>query len=150
SLLQSAASAARGESQTTRGNEHASLAALQARIETLEGQLREVRRQADRFLEISPEIAQLERRKESEAAHQRYFETSLERARIDEALDPAKIPNISVVQRPSPAAVDFGKRDVTAAALAGGGLALGCGLAMVLGLMFDRTIKRSWDIEQNA
>lgn len=150
SLLHSAASPESGASKANWVNEHASLAALEARIETLEGQLREVRRQADRFLEISPEIGQLERRKESEAAHQRYFETSLERARIDEALDPAKIPNISVVQRPSPATADFGERDVTTAALAGGGLAFGCGLAMVFGLMFDRTIKRSWDIEQNA
>ena len=73
SLAQSPGSADSAGSKISWVNEHASLAALEARIATLEGQLREVRSQADRFLEISPEIGQLERRKESEAAHQRFL-----------------------------------------------------------------------------
>ena len=32
----------------------------------------------------------------------KYFAASLEKARVDEALDPSKMPDISAVQRPSP------------------------------------------------
>ena len=130
--------------------EQTTLSALEARIDTLESQLREVRTQSARFVELAPELAQLERRREAEAANHRYFESSLERARVDEALDPSKIPNISVVQQPSPPRADFGKRDAIAAGLAGGGLIFGCGLAVALGLMFDRTLKRSSEIEDKA
>lgn len=130
--------------------ERATLSALEARIKTLEEQLVRVRARAERFVEIAPELAQLERRKEAEAANQRYFESSLERARVDEALDPSKIPNISIVQRPSPASADYGRREAIAAGLAGGGLAAGCGLAIAFGLLFDRTIKRASEIEEKA
>jgi Mrp family chromosome partitioning ATPase len=130
--------------------ERATLSALEARIHTLEEQLGSVRAKAEKFIEVAPEMAQLERRKEAEAANQRYFESSLERARVDEALDPSKIPNISIVQHPSPASADYGRREAIAAGLAGGGLALGCGLAMTIGLLFDRTIKRASEIEEKA
>ena len=53
--------------------------------------------------EFGPQIAQLERTKEIEENNYKYFQESLEKARIDEALDPSKMPNISAVQKPSPA-----------------------------------------------
>ena len=58
-------------------------------------------------------------------ANYKYFAASLEKARIDEALDPSKIPNISAVQRPSPPGLETKKRDKIALALVGGGSSLG-------------------------
>jgi uncharacterized protein involved in exopolysaccharide biosynthesis len=51
--------------------------------------------------ELGPQVEQLERTKEIEETNYKYFKASLEKARIDEALDPSKMPNISVVQSPS-------------------------------------------------
>ena len=49
-------------------------------------------------------------------ANYKYFAASLEKARIDEALDPSKMPNISAVQRPSPPGLETKKRDKIALA----------------------------------
>ena len=47
-------------------------------------------------------MEELERKREMDEANYKYFAASLEKARVDEALDPSKMPNISAVQRPSP------------------------------------------------
>ncbi len=77
----------------------------------------------------------------------RYFESSLEKAGIDEALDPSKIPNISMVQKPSPPLRILGKKKKPVLALAGGGLALGLGLAFLIELVLDRRVRRSVELE---
>ncbi len=70
-------------------------------------------------------------------ANYKYFAASLEKARIDEALDPSKMPNISAVQRPSPPSLETKKRDKIALALAGGGHSLGHSARVVKGLGFE-------------
>jgi len=50
--------------------------------------------------DAGPEIIRLERTKELEEANYKYFQGTLEKARIDEALDPSKMPNLTAVQRP--------------------------------------------------
>ena len=55
--------------------------------------------------DVAPEIVRLERNKDVEETNYRYFQGTLEKARIDEALDPSKMPNISAIQRPSPPAL---------------------------------------------
>jgi hypothetical protein len=92
-------------------------------------------------------MADLERERELEATNYKYFEASLERAHVDETLDPSRMPNISVVQKPSPAARTIGDVKKIVLALAGGGLALGIGLALLIELVLDRTIKRPLELE---
>jgi Mrp family chromosome partitioning ATPase len=84
-----------------------------------------------------------------DANNYKYFEASLEKARIDEALDPSKMPNISAVQRPSPPslAANTKTRNQIALGLAGGGLALGIALAFFRGLALNRTIGRPLELE---
>ena len=77
----------------------------------------------------------------------KYFAASLEKARIDEALDPSKMPNISAVQRPSPPALDTKTRDKIALLLAGGGIALGLAFALLRGLMLNQTVERPLELE---
>src|SRR4030095_855156 len=70
-----------------------------------------------------------------------------EKARVDEALDPSKMPNISAVQRPSPPILETKKRDKIALGLAGGGIALGIALALLKGLALNRTVGRPLQLE---
>ena len=128
--------------------ERTRLAAVEARMETLKTQLHDARQRAEQLAGIAPEITQLERQRDLEETNYRYFAASLEKARVDEALDPSKIPNISVVQKPSAALRASGDLRKTLAQLAGGGLGLGLGLAFLIEMVFDQTIKRSAEFER--
>ena len=50
------------------------------------------------FRQSNPRSRELERTKEIEETNYKYFQSSLEKARVDEALDSSKIPNISVYE----------------------------------------------------
>jgi uncharacterized protein involved in exopolysaccharide biosynthesis/Mrp family chromosome partitioning ATPase len=123
------------------------LVGIQARSEALKSQLRDILSQSQRLSAVEPQIVQLERKKEIEENNYKYFQSSLEKARIDEALDPSKMPNISVVQNPSIAVKS--NRDVKKLVLrlAGGGIALGLGLAFLIELLLDRSVKRAVELE---
>jgi Mrp family chromosome partitioning ATPase len=58
------------------------------------------------------------------------------------------MPNISAVQRPSPPVLETKTRDKIALALAGGGLALGIALALLRGLVLNRTVERPLELER--
>ena len=68
----------------------------------MRARLADVQARMKKLTDLAPEIGDLERKKEMEETNYKYFATTLEKARVDEALDPSKIPNISAVQRPSP------------------------------------------------
>ena len=127
--------------------ERARLVEIATKTETLRSRLSGLKERAKMLAEYGPQIAGLERKQAVEETNYKYFESSLEKARIDETLDPSRMPNISVVQKPSPA--EKATRDVKKIlmGLAGGGLALGIGLALLIELVLDRTIKRSLDLE---
>lgn len=125
-------------------SERARLAGIKARTEMLKARLDERIKQLS---DVGSQIADLERRKELEETNYKYFEGAVEKARIDEALDPSKMPNISAVQRPSPPKVVFGKRDKIVLGLAGGGLALGIAFALLKELILNQTIKRPLELE---
>src|SRR5438034_534048 len=122
-------------------------AGLQAKIGTLKTKLRDVQQRSKQLSELAPQIEDLERKKEMDAANYKYFAASLEKARIDEALDPTKMPNISAVQRPSPPGLETKKRDKIAMGLAGVGIALGIALALLRGLVLSKTVGRPLQLE---
>jgi uncharacterized protein involved in exopolysaccharide biosynthesis/Mrp family chromosome partitioning ATPase len=125
----------------------ATVAGTQAKIEALKARLSDVQRRTKQLSELAPQIEDLERKKEMDEANYKYFAASLEKARIDEALDPSKIPNISAVQRPSPPIVETKKRDKILMGLAGGGVALGIALALLRGLVLNHTVGRPLQLE---
>lgn len=86
-------------------DDKAHAAGLQAKVETLKSRLRDVQQRTKQLSELGPQIEDLERKREMDETNYKYFAASLEKARIDEALDPSKMPNISAVQRPSPPAL---------------------------------------------
>lgn len=136
-----------GSQQPDLFSEKARLAGVEAKVESLKQRLGDVQAQMKQLSDVGPQIADAERQKELEETNYKYFEATLEKARVDEALDPTKMPNISAVQKPSPPNPFFGKRNKVVLALAGGGLALGLALALLIELLLNPTIKRPAELE---
>ena len=127
--------------------EKARVAGLEAKVETLKSRLRDIQKRMKQLSELSPQMEDLERKRELDEANYKYFAASLEKARIDEALDPSKMPNISAVQRPSPPVPETITRIKITLGLAGGGIALGIALALLRGLVLNRTVGRPLQLE---
>jgi len=127
--------------------EPARLAGTEARTEALRNRVQELRGQMKQLAELAPLIGDLERKKELEENNYKYFANTLEKARVDEALDPSKIPNISAVQRPSPPFPVTSKRHKIALGCAVGGLALGIAFALLRELVLNQTLKRPTELE---
>jgi polysaccharide biosynthesis transport protein len=127
--------------------EKARLAGFEARVTALKQRLHDVQEKINQLSELRPRIAELERKQELEEANYKYFQATLEKARIDEALDPSKMPNISAVQKASPPSLDTTKRNKLVGGLAGGGLVAGVVLALLLELVLSRTVKAASELE---
>lgn len=131
-------------------SDRAKLVAAEARIKVLKRQLEELDDARNLIASSSTEIQALERRKQSEEDRLLYFENALETARVDEALDPAKMPNISPVQQPSMAerAASTSADKKIMICLAGGGVGLGVALALFIELVLQRRIRRPLEVEK--
>jgi uncharacterized protein involved in exopolysaccharide biosynthesis/Mrp family chromosome partitioning ATPase len=129
-------------------SERARLVGLKSRLQTLRAQVKELQARSRVMGEAAPQIEQLERQKDLEEASYKHSQESLEKARIDETLDPSRMPNISVVQAPTSALKV--RRDVKKFifALAAGGLAVGVAMALLIELVLDRSVKRSLELEK--
>jgi polysaccharide biosynthesis transport protein len=125
----------------------AQLAGTQAKVAAFKSRLQDIQQRTKKLSELAPQIEELERKQEMDEANYKYFAASLEKARIDEALDPSKMPNISAVQRPSPPSLETKKRNKVALALAGGGIAFGIALALLRGLVLNQTVGRPLQLE---
>ena len=147
-VSQKAGDSSKGWRKKKPTDEKAKAAGAQARVETLKARLREVQQKTKQLAELAPQIEDLERKREMDEANYKYFAASLEKARIDEALDPAKMPNISAVQRPSPPILETKKRDKIVIGLAGVGVALGVALALLRGLILNQTVGRPLQLER--
>ena len=126
------------------GSERARLAGIQARMDTLKARLNE---RVKQLSDVGSRIADLERKRDLEETNYKYFQAAVEKARVDEALDPTKMPNISVVQKPSPVRPVLGKRDKITMMLAGGGAGISIALALLSELFLNRTVKRAVELE---
>ena len=128
-------------------SEKARVAGIEAKVQTLKSLLRDIQQRIKQLSELTPQMEELERKRELDEANYKYFAESLEKARVDEALDPSKMPNISAVQRPSPPILDTKTRYKITLGLAGGGLALGLALALLRGLVLNHTVGRPLELE---
>lgn len=127
--------------------ERAALSSIKARVDAFQSHLREIKEQFNEQYAIGAKIEELERRKQMEDAEYRSLEQSLKEAKVDQALDPSRMPNITVVQQPSKPVKTYDKTtSKLVLGLAISGLGLGVGLALLTEFIFDRRIKRPTDI----
>ncbi|NNC88661.1 MAG: hypothetical protein HKN82_09415 [Akkermansiaceae bacterium] len=129
-------------------NAKARQAALSARNAEIERQLQMLQGEHRALAEKSARILELERRKRIEEEMYTNLDLSLEKARADETLDPSKIPNISVVESPTISTRFYSDRfKKLIKGLALSGIVAGLGLAFLIELFLDRTVKRPQEVE---
>ena len=128
--------------------ERAQLQALEAKCKMLTEQVAKLDTEVEKMSASSLGFANLERRRQLEDEKYRYFETRLEKARVDETLNPASMPNIGVVQRPSAPAKSLPDTIFKLAlGLAASGLLSGLVLAFLLEWVIDRRVSRPIEIQ---
>ncbi len=137
----------KGIGQVDLRGERARLAGMKSKVDDLRRQRAELQEQAKQLTEIGPQITNLERNKKLEEQNYEYYSSALQKARVDEALDPSKMPNISAIQRASYSGLVTKTRDKIALGFAGGGLVLGLGIALISELFLSRSYKRRSEIE---
>jgi polysaccharide biosynthesis transport protein len=128
-------------------SEKARLVGIQAQTQMLKSRLSTLEERSKVLAEYGPRIEQLERVKSVQETNYKYLQSSLEKARIDETLDPSRIPNISIVQKPSSAEKTTRDVKTIVIGLAVGGLATGIAIALLIELVLDRTVKRAYEFE---
>jgi uncharacterized protein involved in exopolysaccharide biosynthesis len=128
-------------------SQKAKIAALQAKIRFFESNLEEINKQFGHEYAIGSKIEELERRRQMEDAEYRSLEANLKNARADQLLSPSRMPNIEVLQNPSEPIKSYDEiTKKIIMGLAGGGMALGLGLAFLIELLLDRRVKRPIEI----
>ena len=128
-------------------SEMAQIKTLSAKADVLEGQLSNVQADASSVVTLEPQVAQLQRQRDLEEQHYRFYSSSLEQAREGE-LSAGKVTNISIVESPTPPIRDRAKLLKLVAAVFGGAIGLGLGLAFLVDFILDRTIKRAADVKR--
>ncbi len=125
----------------------ARLAALDTKAQTLKARLAALDERAKSLAEIGPRIADLERTKEVQETNLKYYSATLEKARLDETIDSSRVPNISVVQKPSPAAKATRDIKKVVLGLLLGGPAFGVAWAFLIETVLDRSVKTPLELE---
>ena len=128
------------------GTETTQVLAIQTKIKVLTGQLDQIRKEAGNMDQMDATISELQRKKKLNEANYQYFSSSLEQARIDEAVNHGKLSNISKIQAPSPPFRARGSPKQIAMILAGG-VVLGLGWTLLVELCLDRSVKRPIDVQ---
>jgi len=121
--------------------------ALEAQTNTLHSQLDTVVAEAAAIRKVEAKITELKREKEVLEANYRNYQTTLEQARLDQALGPGKVPNINVVQEPSPPTKDASKSLKPVAIALALGVLGGVGLALLSELVLDRSVRRPAEVK---
>lgn len=130
-------------------SERAALASFESRIEVLKTQIENTQKEIQDLNDGETRIVELERRKELQESRYVYFSESLEKAKIDVALEAEVLSNINVVQ---PATVPIrsvpqGKIKKMALAMIVG-LGVGAGLAFLLEFIGGRALRRPIEVER--
>lgn len=128
--------------------EQVNLAADEAGLATLQEQMFLSKANISRFAMKRSEIEALEIKREAEAAKVAHLQKVLEKSTILESLDPSNIPNIDVIQKPTPGyqVVDAKTKKILLG-IASSGLLAGLGIAFLIEFFFDRRVKRAGEIE---
>ena len=122
------------------------VAAQEAKIRFLTQQLKEIRNETAKVDAAEPEITRLQRQRALLEANYHYYQTSLQQSQADEALGAGKFSNIGVVQEPTPPAKNTQKTLKLSAVALAFGLFGGIGLAFIIELVLDRSVRRPQEV----
>jgi uncharacterized protein involved in exopolysaccharide biosynthesis/Mrp family chromosome partitioning ATPase len=126
--------------------ESTQIATLQKRIEALTNHLAFIRGRAVALDAKEAEITELERTRKLQESHYEYYRERLENQSVDESVG-AKASNIMTIQSPSAPYLNNSKMSKVRAGLAVMGVLIGLGLAFLIELYIDHSLKRPADIE---
>lgn len=128
--------------------EKAGLAAVQAKIQMLNAQLKEIGEQFVHEYVVGAKIEELQRERDMLDSEYRTLETKLKSAKIETTLDPSHMPNITIVQEPTVPTKTFDeKMQKIILGIAGSGVGLGLTIAFLIELLFNRKISRPIEIQ---
>lgn len=128
--------------------ESARLDGLRSRIQVLNSELDEIRKEAGNIDQLEGTISDLQRQKDLEEENYKYYAVHLEANRIDEALGSGRAVNIAEIQTPTAPRVDVIREWKILGGIAGGGLILGILWAFLIEFYFDDSIRRPQDVER--
>ncbi len=127
--------------------ERVKIAGLTNKIATLYKQLDEIKTAEGRIAEVAPHVLELEHKKELQLADLQFFSKSLEQSHIQEGLGAGRVLNIKEIQEPSPPVRDWSKRYKAMEMLVAGGLFGGIGLAFLIELYLDGSVRRPKEVK---
>ena len=129
-------------------NEYLQVASLQSKIDTLNSNLSQVWNEATNFQNVEATITDLQQKKDLEESNLKYFETQLAQANFNTLQTDDQATGIKMIQQPSfPMkgwTKSFKKKAVMPAII---GVCTGFGLAFLLELILDRSVRRPSEIE---
>lgn len=121
--------------------------AFKARLDSVKAQSKNLETEVTKLSALGFQLQDLERRRQVEDDKYRYFQSSLEKARLDETLDPSKIPNIKVIQSPTPPVKSIDEKSMKLIlGIACSGLGAGLALAFLIEMVIDRRVSRPVEI----
>lgn len=120
-----------------------------ARVGALGIILSNIQAEASSVLDKEPQIAELERLRNEQQKSYDLVVANLEQTRKGESMVAGNVINMSVVQNPTPPKLDYKKLLKMVGAVLAGCIGMGVGLAFLIDLVLDRTIKRSLDVERH-
>lgn len=130
------------------GSAVAELQRLSTTVVVLGTLLSNVQFQAAQIMELEPKLVELERQRNLQETNYKFYSGRLEQARSGESSGEGKMINLSVIQSPSPPGQDNKKMLKFMGMAMGGCVGLGLGLAFLIDLVLDRTLKRSTDVKR--
>ena len=122
---------------------------LIARVAALTTVLSNVQAQATQVMDLEPKIAELERLRAEQQKNYESVMARIEQQQRDESMVAGKVINMSQVQSPTPPGLDYKKMMKLVGVVLAGCIGMGLGLAFVIDLFLDRSIKRSSDVERH-
>lgn len=132
---------------TTIEEERALEAAVEAKVKSIRDEVTTIEGQVENLSKLGFQLGDLERRREMQEQKYRYYQTSLEKAEVDERLDPSKIPNISIVESPSNPVKSLAESTmIIIGSVAASGLVLGLAMAFLVEFVLRRRVTKPGDI----
>ncbi len=121
------------------------IARLSARIAGQTNELALIKDRGTNLVQLQATISELERNKDLDEEQLKVFEKAREEADMREQVG-ARVSNIAVSEQPTPPIRETRKLAKVVAALAVGGLAVGLGLAFLLEMFLDNSLKRPQEV----